>query len=354
MDSEDKFLTEYEKAQDSAEHHDTLIWTATGVACAANIALLIFVLKEDMLLNHPFASTLLGILGVLLIICVWVLASVLINLKNRKYNRCKYIETIFGFRQHRDVDSYYPKGLQKKVYYACLLMFILVWFALLLIAWDRFYIAIIVSDIPSNTNRTTSANFYSSSNILTLALVIITFLYVIVTWRILVANRQVVRFMGEQLEASVRPYIVTSTFIVPGNRMICLRICNTGKEIAENLRLKLDKDYYPPRDKQEEEYNLREIYAFTKEIRTFVPGAELIFYLGTGNDIFKGENQRRPRQFTIQAIYNFSGKTISEETVLDLEAYRNSQLYPEEAIVTRLKNIESAIRELNKKESNTS
>jgi len=160
--------------------------------------------------------------------------------------------------------------------------------------------------------------------------------------------------MGEQLEASIRPYIVPSTFIVSGNRMICLRISNTGKVIAENLQLRLDKDYYPPQEQKDNEYNLREVYAFTKEIKTFAPGAELIFYLGTGNDIFKEESSCRPRQFTITTTYNFSGKTVSEETIIDLETYRNSQLYPQEAMVTGLKNIESAIRALKKGESNTS
>lgn len=92
MDSdENKFLTEYMKAQDSAEHHDTLIWTATGVTCAANIALLIFVIRKDALLNYPITSTLLGLLGMFLVGLVWFMADAHIALKKRKYDRCKYL-----------------------------------------------------------------------------------------------------------------------------------------------------------------------------------------------------------------------------------------------------------------------
>jgi len=120
---EDKFLTEYAKAQDSAEHHDTLIWTATGVACAANIALLIFAIREDTFLNYPVTTTLLGLLGILLIVCVWVLSDALIALKKRKYDRCKELERNFGFKQHLNESKYYPRGRQRLVYNVCMLMF---------------------------------------------------------------------------------------------------------------------------------------------------------------------------------------------------------------------------------------
>lgn len=235
----------------------------------------------------------------------------------------------------------------------CLAAIFLTWVFILGLIWGNTDISFLDGSSEDVSNQIAISGF-SAANILTFVLIVVTVVYVIFTWRIMKANSRAVNVMHDQLEASIRPYIVTCTFLVPGNRMICLRICNTGKVIAENLQLKLDKDYYPPREKEEEEYNLREIHAFKEEIKTFALGAELIFYLGTGNDIFKEENQRRPWQFTITAMYHFSGKTVSEETVLDLEAYRKSQLYPEEAMVTGLKNIESAIRELKKKEANTS
>jgi len=83
--------------------------------------------------------------------------------------------------------------------------------------------------------------------------------------------------MQDQLEASLRPYIVISTFITPGNPMICLKISNTGRMTAENLQLELDRDFYPSL-KGVDEYNLKSAYAFQNTIETFVPGAELLFY----------------------------------------------------------------------------
>ncbi|MDT8303472.1 MAG: ABC transporter permease [Sedimentisphaerales bacterium] len=346
-DEKNKFLTEYKKAQDSAEHHGNLIWTATGVACAANIALLIFVIRKEGSLNYPITSTLLGVLGISLIGLVWLLANALIELKKRKYDRCKELERVFGFKQHLNESKHYPAGRQRLIYNVCLAIILFIWGCILGLIWGNTNISFLTNSSEGISNQITIAGF-SVANVLTFVLIFVTIAYVIVTWRILKANCQAVKVMRDQLEASIRPYIVPSTFLVPGNRMICLRICNTGKAIAEKLQLKLDKDYYPSRENQEEEYNLRNIYAFTEEIKTFSPGAELIFYLGTGNDIFKEDNQRRPRQFTITATYNFLEKPLSEEVVVDLEAYRNSQLHPQEAIVTSLKKIESAISELKK------
>lgn len=350
---EKKFLTEYSKAQDSAEHHDTLIWTSTGVACAANIALLIFVIRKETFLNYPITSTLLGLLGMLLIGSVWFLADALIALKKRKYDRCKELERKFGFKQHLNESKHYPAGRQRGFYNLCMASILIIWGFILGLIWGKTDINFI-SNASEGISDQIAITDFSAANFLTFILILVTIVYVFITGLILWANRQAVKVMGEQLESSIRPYIVPSTFIVPGNRMICLRICNTGKAIAEKLQLKLDKDYYPPRENQEEEYNLREIYAFTETIRTFTPGAELIFYLGTGSDIFKEDNQRRPSQFTITATYNFLKKQLSETMVIDLEIYRNSQLYPQEAMVTGLKNIESAIRYLTKGESSAS
>lgn len=179
----------------------------------------------------------------------------------------------------------------------------------------------------------------------TFVLVGVTGVYVVITAKILKANQRTVAVMQQQFEASFRPYIVPSTFLVPGNYMISLQISNVGKIAAEDLQLNLDKDYYPPREKEEDERSLRNAYIFQRKVTTFAPGERRVFYLGTGKDIFgKYESTRRPHQFTITATYSFSGKTVSEQTVIDLETYRESQLQPQDAVVRELKNIEAAIK----------
>jgi hypothetical protein len=192
-------------------------------------------------------------------------------------------------------------------------------------------------------------NIVSDPAFLTLALVVVTIAYVVVTYRILKANQRVVTVMKEQLEASLRPYIVVSTFITPGNPMICLRISNTGRTTAENLKLRWDKDFYQYREK-EDKYNLRKAYAFQNVIETFVPGAELLFYLGMGFQIFADDTDPKltPSQFTITATYRYSGKEILEQTTIDLEAYRKTSLPPQDAIVSELKEIAKAVDALSR------
>lgn len=179
---------------------------------------------------------------------------------------------------------------------------------------------------------------------LTFALVLVTLSYVVVTYRILKANQRLVTVMQEQLEASLRPYIVISTFITPGNPMISLKISNTGRMTAENLELRWDRDFYQY-GRQEDKCNLRKAYAFQNVIETFVPGAELLFYLGMGFQIFADNTDPKltPSEFTITATYSYSGTKVSEKTTIDLEAYRKTSLPPEHALVSQLKEIARAL-----------
>jgi len=186
----------------------------------------------------------------------------------------------------------------------------------------------------------------------TFLLVVVTVVYVVVSFFILRANKGAVEVMGKQVEvmkeqheASLRPYIVPSTFLVPGNYMISLQISNVGKMAAGDLKLKLDKDYYYPRlEKEEDERSIRDAYIFQNKVATFAPGERRVFYLGTGEEIFGCASSKRPHQFTITATYSFSGKTVEEETVIDLETYRGSQLQPQDAVVRELTNIAAAIK----------
>ncbi len=170
-------------------------------------------------------------------------------------------------------------------------------------------------------------------------LFIVTTVYVILTYHIL-------KVMKKQHEASLRPYVVPATFVVPGNGMLCLRIANNGKMAAENVRLDIDRDFYKY-GSTKDEHNLKDAYIFNNPIGTLVPGTELLFYLGMGFHIF-GENTdplKTPSKFIITAKYQYLEKTVEEKTVIDLEAYRMSSLPPQESIVTQLKEIVKAIKD---------
>lgn len=186
-----------------------------------------------------------------------------------------------------------------------------------------------------------------SGNFWTALLCIVTGFYVILTRKILKSNQQAVCVMREQMEASLRPYIGICTFIVPGNSMVCLKISNTGKTSAENVRIRLDRDFFQY-GRTTPESNLTNAYVFQNTIKTFPPGTELLFYLGLGFQIFddKTDPKLTPPQFTVNVRYNYSGREVCEETTIDLEAYRMTSLPPQEAIVTQLKEIVKAIDKL--------
>ena len=98
-------LIEYQCAQDSAQHHDNLVWQITYTLLGANLILLGFVInqiKEVSGLQVIFV--LLSVLGILSNVFVLMCVEPLAQLKIFKYNRCKEIENIFGFKQHTDVE----------------------------------------------------------------------------------------------------------------------------------------------------------------------------------------------------------------------------------------------------------
>lgn len=93
----------------------------------------------------------------------------------------------------------------------------------------------------------------SPTDWLTLALVVITGLYAWATFRILRANEAVVAAMKEQTETQLRPYLIVSAAPRIGTTLMCLHIENAGRSVAENIRLKMDRDFYPHAERREHE-----------------------------------------------------------------------------------------------------
>ena len=73
--------------------------------------------------------------------------------------------------------------------------------------------------------------------LLTTVLVGITGYYAWVTHRMLTT-------MQQQSEAITRPYLTINVFSEPHGVLYYLRIANTGKTVASNVRLTLDRDFY--------------------------------------------------------------------------------------------------------------
>lgn len=165
--------------------------------------------------------------------------------------------------------------------------------------------------------------------VLTGALVVITGFYAWVTFQIMKANKDTVATMREQTESVTRPYISMAVFTVPNNPIFYLRIANRGRTGATNVQLTLDRDFYQYGDRKTGT-NLRIVKAFQQPIEQLPPGAELIFALATHFAVFAKDanSSLTPRVFTITATYSYGNKTVTENTVIDLEPYFGSTDLP--------------------------
>jgi len=158
---------------------------------------------------------------------------------------------------------------------------------------------------------------------LTAILAFITAVYAYLTHRMAKASEASVEAMRDQSEAMSRPYVTISPFIRSHTTILYLRVKNTGRMGAQNLRLTLDRDFFQFAEKNRSENNLRTKSAFSTPIDSFPPGADLIFALGQGWVLF-GENAGPdvcPTQFNVTAAYEFLGKEVVEVNRIDLRPY---------------------------------
>ena len=158
---------------------------------------------------------------------------------------------------------------------------------------------------------------------LTAILVFITAIYAYLTHRMAKASDASVNAMREQSEALLRPYVTITPYVRPHTTILYLRIENTGKTAAEDLRLSLDKDFFQFGEKNQSEKNLRTANAFTETIESLPPGTKLNFALGQGFNILGDDAHENgvPQKFKITAQYNFGTKEFHETNRIDLRPY---------------------------------
>jgi hypothetical protein len=140
---------------------------------------------------------------------------------------------------------------------------------------------------------------------------------------ILKANQASVEQMKAQQQNMLRPYIVISPVVMSGTGMFLLRIKNSGISAAQNLRLSIDRNFYQF-GMRDNEKDLKCFTVFNKPIDTFAPGAEIMFHLGLGKDIFapSADPNPTPTTFSISAQYCFLDRDFSETSIIDLMPYR--------------------------------
>ena len=174
------------------------------------------------------------------------------------------------------------------------------------------------------------------------ALVLITGVYVVLTFKILRASQRSVEVMERQTDSLTRPYIVADVFCNRGENYFRLRIRNLGSTAAQSLRLTLDRAFYRNGERTDE-HNVATYDAFTRPIPMFAPKAELVFNLGATFQIFRPEHSdTMPSRFQVKARYEYAGIAVEETNEIDLRMYYLSAVNPDN-VVSALKDIAVAI-----------
>jgi hypothetical protein len=137
-------LVEYQKAQDSAEHHDRIVGNVTSLWLGSAV-LMGFVINaltstdrrhhQSEAAQHKTPLVLVIVLGIFLTLLVLSWAERASALKEQKYDRCKQIERELNMRQHLGVGE--ARGWQDWAYRFLLGIFLVAWVALLAAVLNR-------------------------------------------------------------------------------------------------------------------------------------------------------------------------------------------------------------------------
>ena len=168
---------------------------------------------------------------------------------------------------------------------------------------------------------------WTKADVLTALMAAITAVYAGLTHGILAATRRSVVALEKQTEALSRPYVTISPFVLPGSVMVYLRVSNTGKSAAEQLRLTLDRPFYQFGESHERK-NLQTYAAFSQEIASFAPGAEFVFALHSAVPLFAEnvDEGKTPLTFKVTARFAFGPKRVEEVTHVDVRPYKGMHM----------------------------
>ncbi len=98
-------LIEYQKAQDSAEHHDKLLWSAVGLIATGMASVLFFAASHPAVHRASKTRLIFPGIGVVLSCLLNFFVKSFAKFRNQKYELCKIIEHELGMSQHRGSRS---------------------------------------------------------------------------------------------------------------------------------------------------------------------------------------------------------------------------------------------------------
>ena len=143
-----------------------------------------------------------------------------------------------------------------------------------------------------------------------------------------------------------RPFVAVTVQVRMGTPVIQLLIKNVGRSPAQNLRLRLDRDFFQFGEKGENR-NLAKQSAFSQSIDCLPPMSELLFDLGMGFEIFASGADPTicPHTFEMSAEYEYGKNKYSEKTHVDLRPYMGTSV-PRHPVVEELERVRKSIDNL--------
>jgi hypothetical protein len=159
----------------------------------------------------------------------------------------------------------------------------------------------------------------ATTNVISVVLVIVTGIYVILTWRIASANQSMLDNIREQYRDSLRP-VVFPSIQVREQVVLVLVFANTGRSPAYRVHAAIDTDFFQFADTHR---NIRDFNIFNQEIPVLAPGTELPIDLAQGFnlDVERDGRNITPTTFNVKVSYASKDQEFDETVPIDLKAF---------------------------------
>lgn len=125
--------------------------------------------------------------------------------------------------------------------------------------------------------------------------------------------------MKEQFDSMNRAYVRASVKIT-GSSAISLQITNEGNMPAENLTMRLDREFFLNAEKGGR--SLNSATAFSREIKAMPGKTTWNYFIGVGERLLNPN--LGPQEFAITVKYQSGGKTFEETLNVDLGAWHGT------------------------------
>jgi len=180
-----------------------------------------------------------------------------------------------------------------------------------------------------------------------IGLAAITLLYACLTYRLVTLSQDTLSDARLQSQRDNRPYIDVVALQREGAALFQLRIGNTGRNAAKNVKLSLSKQFYRYHQIKEENL-LQNKHPFKETITRFSPKLELVLDLGATYKFFQDlDSVTTPLDFEVRAQYEWEDLHFDEITPIDIRVFAGSSAAAS-GVLQEYKDINKQLEEITK------